>query len=179
MNKTKVFETDRLILRPFKFSDAEDMFKNYTNNENVCKYLTWRPHGKLENTVGYLQNFVLPRYEKENELIWAIELKETGEVIGNFDVNTWKENLSRMTIGYVLSEDYWGQGIIPEAGNTIIPYLFSLGAERIEAWHDVRNPKSGRVMQKIGMKHEGTLRKYDRNWSGELVDAEIYSIIKD
>ena len=111
MNKTKVFETERLILRPFKSSDAEDMFKNYTNNENVCKYLTWRPHGKLENTIGYLQNVVLPRYEKENELIWAIELKETGEVIGNFDVNTWKENLSKMTIGYVLSEDYWGQGI--------------------------------------------------------------------
>ena len=178
MNKTKTFETERLILRKFKLSDAEDMFKNYTNSEKVCEFLTWAPHGKIENTKLYLKNIVLPRYKNEDELVWALQLKETGDVIGCFDVCSQKQSKNRMMLGWVLSEKYWGQGLMPEAGKTLIPYLFSLGAIRIEAIHDVRNPKSGRVMQKIGMQHEGTLRKYDRNWNGELVDAEIYSIIK-
>ena len=178
MNNTKTFETERLILRKFEFSDAEDMFKNYTNDLDVCKFLTWAPHGTIENTKLYLSNVLLPRYEKQNEFVWAIVLKQTGEVIGCFDVNNFNERAKRMTIGYVLSKKYWGQGIMPETGKTLLPYLFSFDVERIQAWHDANNPKSGRVMQKIGMKHEGSLRKFDRNWSGELVDAEIYSIIK-
>ena len=52
-NGTKIFETERLILRPFKFEDAKDMFKNYTNSEKVTEFLTWRPHGELKVTENY------------------------------------------------------------------------------------------------------------------------------
>ena len=71
------------------------------------------------------------------------------------------------------------KGYASEVLRRVIEYLIKeQGFYLVTANHRSSNPASGRVMQKIGMKHEGTLRKYDRNWSGELVDAEIYSIIK-
>lgn len=57
---TKQIETDRLILRKFKLSDAEDMFKNYTTHEKVTKYLTWKPHKSIDDTRQYLRDVVLP-----------------------------------------------------------------------------------------------------------------------
>lgn len=68
---------------------------------------------------------------------------------------------------------------MPEAGKIILDYLFDEGYIRIEAFHDSRNLKSGRVMEKIGMTHEGRLKKYKLNYKGELVDCELYAIIKE
>lgn len=82
-------------------------------------------------------------------------------------------------LGWVLGNDFWGKGIMPEAGKEVLKHLFSIGYERIEAIHYVENQKSGRVMAKIGMKDEGTLRKYNPNRDNILVDCEMWSIIKE
>lgn len=176
---TKIIETERLILRPFKEGDAVAMFKHYTNSEKVTEFLTWKPHGELKNTENYLKYVVLPAYEKSNTYRWAIELKEIGEVIGVIDVVRSNEEKYRAELGWVIGDKFWGRGIMPEAGREVLKYLFSEGYKRIEAIHDVANPKSGRVMDKIGMKHEGLLKKYEVNRDGVLVDCEMYAITKD
>ena len=74
---------------------------------------------------------------------------------------------------------YWEQGYCTEAAEAVLRYGFEvLGLNRIESRHFKRNPASGRVMQKIDMKHEGLLRQAYKKW-GKYEDWEIYAILKD
>lgn len=175
--KAKLFETERLILRRFEFSDAEDMYENYCSNDNVTKMLSWNTHASLDDTKAYLKNVALPRYEHD-DYMWAVVLKETNEVIGCIDINEYNLNKKSACFGWVLSEKYWGQGLMPEAARVIRDYMFSEGFVRLWAYHYVGNEKSGRVMQKIGMTHEGTLHKYAYDNQGNLIDVELYAITK-
>ena len=176
-NFTKTLETERLILRKFKKSDVKDVFSNYASRIEVTKFLTWKPHKNLEETEAYL-NFILPKYETEQTYRWAIVLKETNEVVGCIDVVDLKIKRKCAELGYVLGDKFWGKGLMSEAGKKVLDYLFAEGFERIEAVHDIENPKSGRVMEKIGMTYEGTLKKSRMNNSGKLVDCKIYAIVK-
>lgn len=176
-NKTKLFETERLILRRFELADAEDMFKNYCSSENVTRYMTWNPHPSVEDTKAYLTNVVMPKYD-EGAYVWAIVLKEINEVIGCIDINHYDTRKKHACFGWVIGEKFWGKGIMPEAATVIRDYMFSEGFVRLWAIHNTGNLKSGRVMQKIGMIHEGTLHKYAFDNQGELIDVELYAITK-
>ena len=176
MDYTKTFETDRLILRKGNLEDCEDIFNNYTSKDKVTEFLSWQTHKSIEDTITYLKNVVLPEYEKEF-YCWYIELKETHKVIGNVSVVNLNKDKKYAELGWVLSDDYWGQGIMPEAAKVVLEYLKSLGFVRIEAKHKVENAKSGKVMQKIGMKYEGILRKANLDNKGNLCDVAVYSYI--
>ncbi len=175
---TKTIETERLILRRFKLTDAKDMFNNYTSHALVTEYLTWYPHKTLEDTQQYLSQIVLPEYEKPDTYKWAIVWKENGQVIGSIDVVESIERKQRAELGWVIGEEYWGKGIMPEAAREVVKYLFNVGYERVQAIHDVANKKSGRVMEKVGMKHEGTLLKYNPNRDNVLIDCDMWAITK-
>ena len=175
---TKNLETERLILRKFKISDAVDMYDSYCKKDIVTKYLRWLPHVSVEETIKYLKDVVLVRYEQKYSYCWAIELKEIGKVIGCIDIVDQNLSLKQCTIGWVLSDDYWGCGIMTEASKKIIDFMFEEGFVRIQSHHQIENIASGKVMQKIGMTYEGRLKKYDIDRYGQLVDCEIYSIIK-
>lgn len=177
-NKTKLFETERLILRRFELSDAEDMFKNYCSSENVARYVKWSAHKSIDDTKAYLENVALPRYN-EGCYQWAIVLKETNEVVGCIDVCETANNNTSAMLGWCLSEELWGQGLMPEAGKVVRDYLFDEGFVRVWAKHHTANPKSGRVMAKLGMTHEGVLRKSEFDNKGNLVDCDYWSIIKE
>ena len=176
---SKTIETKRLILRKLTLSDAEDIFSNYASHDKVSEFLSWQTHKSIEDTKLYLLNSVLPDYEKENTYRWAIVLKDTNNVIGCIDVVRKDLERKRAEIGYVLSDYYWGNGIMSEAGKEVIKYLFEEGFVRVQAIHDVNNPKSGRVMQKIGMEYEGTLKKYEIGHDGKLHTCKMYAIIND
>ena len=177
-NKSKLFETERLILRRHELSDAKDMFNNYCNSDNVTKYLSWSTHKSLQDTIDYLNNVALPKYEQENTYMWSVVLKETNEVIGCIEASSVDLEHKSVMFGWVLGEKFWGQGLMPEAALVIRDYLFSEGFVRIWAYHNVENPKSGRVMQKIGMLHEGTLKKYSLDNKGNFIDCDLYAITK-
>lgn len=176
MEFTKKFETERLILRKGTLEDADDIYNSYASREKVTEFLSWQAHKSIDDTIGYLKNVVLPDYEKES-YCWFIELKETGKVIGNISVVNLNKDKRQVELGWVLSDDYWGRGLMPECAKIMLEYLKQLGFVRIEAKHNVANQKSGRVMQKIGMKFEGVLRKASFNNKGELVDSSVYSYI--
>ena len=179
MNKTgtRTIETHRLILRQFRTEDAREMFANWASDPEVTRFLTWPPHPNAEATRMLLETWT-SRYGDGGYFNWAMEWKETGQVIGNISVVEVIDAIDRLELGWVIGKKYWGNGYTPEAALKLIDFLFDkVGANCIAAGHDVNNPKSGRVMQKIGMKYEGILRQSGRNNQG-IVDMAHYSIIK-
>lgn len=174
---TKTLESERLILRKFVIDDAEDMFNNWASDDEVTKYLTWPTHASIDVTKFVLNDWIA-NYEKNDFFNWAIELKETGKVIGNISVVRINENVLSADIGYCMSRPLWGNGIMPEALKTVLDFLFNeVEFNRIVACHDIANPKSGRVMEKVGMKYEGVLRQAGKNNRG-IIDEVWYSILK-
>lgn len=175
---TKRLETDRLILRRFVIEDADEMYNNWANDDEVTKYLTWPTHSSVDVT-KYILNGWIEKYENDNFYNWAIVLKETGQVIGNISVVELREDIESAIVGYCMSRSLWGQGIMPEALGEVIAFLFDeVGLNRVAAEHDVNNPKSGRVMQKAGMRFDGILRQAGRNNQG-IIDVAWYSVLKD
>ncbi len=179
MNKagTQRIETSRLILRRFKPEDAEDMYSNWASDPEVTRYLTWQVHTSAMLTRNLLEDWIT-RYEDGGYFNWVMEYKETGKVIGNISVVRLNENTEAADMGYCMSRTYWGRGLMPEALTAVIKYLFDVvGLNRIAACHDVNNPKSGRVMDKAGMRQEGILRAAGKNNIG-ICDEVWHAIIR-
>lgn len=175
---TERLETDRLILRRFTIADAQNMFDNWASDDEVTKYLTWPTHTSVEVSKMILNGWI-EKYADDNFYNWAIELKENGQVIGNISVVEFFEDIECAEIGYCLGREYWGRRIMPEALGEVIAFLFDeVGLNRVEARHDVNNPKSGRVMLKAGLKYEGIRRQRDRNNQG-IVDTAYYGLLRE
>lgn len=176
---TKKMETERLILRRFTEEDAQDMYNNWASDPEVTKYLTWPTHKSLDVTKRVIGMWT-SSYDNPEYYHWAIELKETGSVIGCISLMNIDNNIDNCEVGFCIGSDFWNKGLVTEAFNAVIGFAFKeVGFERITARHHVGNDASGRVMVKCGLKYEGTLRKINRNGQGQLVDCKYYSILKD
>lgn len=171
-------ETERLILRRFTIEDADIMYRNWASDDEVTKYLTWPTHADVNVTRMLLEEWI-QKYNDLDFYHWVIELREIGEPIGSLSVVSYENKTASATIGWCMGKRWWGQRIMPEAGSAVLQYLFEeVEFNRIAAKHDADNPKSGRVMQKIGMIREGTLRASGKNNRG-IVDEVYYSILKE
>ncbi len=170
-------ETERLILRRFRLSDAPDFFRNITSDPEVNRFLTWENLSSVAETEELLKDFI-NRYESPERYCWAIVVRETGEVIGTIAAPTVKNRTEALEVTYAVGKAWWGKGIATEALKAVMAFLFDrVGANRIEAGHDVNNPGSGRVMQKAGMRQEGIHRQAGRNNQG-LFDLVFYAKLK-
>ena len=175
---TQKIETKRLILRKFVSEDAGAMYKNWASDDEVTKYLTWPTHPNIDVSKFVIKDWV-KSYSDEKYYQWAIVQKENGdEPIGSISAVYINEDISMVHIGYCIGRAWWHQGITSEAMKAVIDFFFEeVGVNRIEARHDSRNPNSGRVMEKCGMKYEGTMRSADRNNQG-ICDACYYALLK-
>lgn len=173
---TQRIETERLILRRFTAEDAQAMFRNWASDDEVTKYLTWPTHANVGVT-EYVLNDWVKRYDQPDYYHWGLELKETGELFGDIAVVRFAEPILEGELGWCMGKAWWGKGYMPEAARAVLKALFSVGFNRVCAAHDVNNPKSGRVMQKIGMQKEGVLRQAGRNNQG-IVDMALYAILR-
>ena len=175
---TQRIETDRLILRRYKIEDADAMYKNWASDSEVTKFLTWQPHPSVDVSRSIIENW-LKKYSDEKYYQWAIVLKDNGnEPIGDISVGNMNEDISMVHIGYCLGRAWWRRGIMSEALKAVTNFMFdTVEVNRVEARHDPRNPNSGKVMQKCGMKYEGTLRSADRNNQG-ICDACYYALLR-
>lgn len=172
---TQTIETPRLILRRARMEDAEAMFRNWANDTEVTRYLTWPPHESIEVTQSLLQSWV-DRYQTDDYYQWMIVLRETNEPIGSIMASTTGRAQSAH-IGYCIGKHWWHQGIMSETLKAVMDFLFDeVGYHRVESLHDPNNPYSGAVMRKCGMKYEGRLRQADRNNQG-VCDACYYGIL--
>lgn len=174
---TVLIETDRLILRKLEMTDSEAAFRNWTSDEKVTEFLRWPTHRDIETTRNVIQMWV-DGYSHDDFYQWAIVFKSNGaEPIGTIGVVEQNEALNILHIGYCIGSQWWHKGITSEAFAGIIPFLFErVKANRIESQHDPRNPNSGKVMLKCGLRYEGTLREADVSNQG-IVDAAMYSLL--
>jgi len=175
---TKVLETDRLILRPFRMEDARAMFDNWASDPEVTKFLSWSAYSSIEDACAIL-NIWLKSYERPDFYQWAIVEKNLGQPIGSISVVNSDDQVEMAEIGFCIGKRWWRQGIMPEALKAVIRYLFEdVGMQRIEAGHDPENPASGAVQRKCGLQYEGTFRRRIRSNRG-ITDVAWYSILKD
>ena len=149
-----VIETERLILRSFKKSDLCD-FNEYASVNGVGEMAGWRHHKSIEESKEILDRFI------EDDKTFAIVFKENDKVIGSLGIEKYgmEDALSEFSsyygreIGYVLSKEYWGRGIMPEALKAVIDYLFNiLSLDFITCGYYDFNIQSKRVQDKCGFK---------------------------
>lgn len=145
-------ETDRLILRAWKETDLNDLY-TYASVEGVGEKAGWNHHQSVEESQSILSSFI------KNRKTFALELKENGKVIGSLGLEPRDEDagldekLRGREIGYVLSKDYWGRGLMPEAVNAVIDYCFvTLGFDYLTCGHFDHNDPSRRVVEKSGFR---------------------------
>ena len=161
--------TERLVLRPFREGDAEHMYRNWTSDERVSRYCRWDAHKSVSDTEEYLKMCLSAEY------CWAITLKDSDEPVGAIDlvgVNSFGVN----EIGYVLSYDLWGKGLMTEAVKAVTAELLDCGFDKIGACHCVDNPASGRVMEKSGMTYVRNTMAQKKFASDELCMVRCYEI---
>lgn len=156
-NEKAVLETKRLILRFLEEKDRDAIFNNINHDREVLKYYVASFVEKPDDFS--LKNLI--EYYKQNEMyIFAVVLKESGEVIGNI-LQCSKPNARMHTVevGYAIGKKYWNNGYMSEALKAMIGFLFDRGIHKVTACHIAGNIASGRVMEKCGMAYEG--RKID------------------
>ena len=176
---TITIETERLILRRFTMEDAEAMYRNWASDDLVTRYVTWPTHESVEISRMVLADWS-SHYCEDDFYNWAIILKENGpEPIGNIAACRIREETLCVTMGYCMSRAHWGKGIMTEALKAVVDFFFDqVGCNRIDADHDIENPASGRVMEKAGMRFEGTARQGGRTNRG-IVDICHWAILKE
>lgn len=158
--------------------DAEAMFRNWAGDGEVTRYLTWLPHKDAGVTKKLLVGWV-EQYARKDCYRWCIVWKETGDPVGCIDVVRVAEELETGEIGYCMAKEYWGRGIMAEALSAVTEYLFvNVGFHRLQACHQTKNPASGKVMQKCGMRFEGILRQSAKTNAGEYCDVAYYSVLR-
>ncbi|MGX8774741.1 MAG: GNAT family N-acetyltransferase [Bacillota bacterium] len=174
---TKTIETERLILRQIRLSDAEVAFENWMSDDKVTEFLTWPTHKDVSESEEIIREWI-GQYEDPDFYQWVIVLKEIDEPIGSISVVEKDESINMFHVGYCMGRRWWHKGIMTEALKAVIKYLFTeTDVNRIEARHDPNNPHSGDVMKKCGLRYEGTMRQADRSNKG-IVDAAFYSILR-
>lgn len=171
----KALETNRLLLRPFRWTDLDDFYE-YAKNPDVGPNAGWPPHQSREDSEKILKVFM------EGDEVLAIVWKGNNKVIGSLGLH--KDQLRSTEdvkmLGYVLSEDYWGKGITTEAAKTVIKYAFEdMGLAMVTVHHYDYNVRSRRVIDKCGFLYEGTLRHATKLYNGNTYDLVCYSLTKD
>ena len=141
-------ETERLILRPWTMDDLADFYA-YSSIEGLGQMAGWTPSKSIEESKVVLDIFI------RGKKTFAIELKETGRVIGSLGIEEPEpdlepEKLGR-ELGYVLHKDYWGRGLMPEAVKAAIAWCFGeLHYDYLTCSHFDWNMQSKRVIEKCG-----------------------------
>ena len=157
-------ETERLVLREWNLSDVDDLFE-YASVPDVGERAGWPHHQNKEESLYRVKHFI------EEKHTFAIVYKENNKVIGSVGIEfygsedklTEFKNYKGREIGYVLSKDYWGKGIMPEAVNLVIDYLFNvLDYDFLLCGHFDFNNQSKRVQEKCGFVEYRRLT-YDTN----------------
>ena len=156
-NRTKIAETERLILRRYTENDVQDLYE-YLSNPKVVAFEPYKPM-TMEEVKGNLEWRI-----STDEMI-AVELKSSHKMIGN--VYLGKRDFDSLEIGYVFNETYWKQGYANESCQKLIELAFQHGVHRIYAECDPDNKDSWELLEKLGFVREGHFKKNVYFWKNE------------
>ena len=168
-------ETERLILRMWNKKDAADLFA-YAQTPNVGPIAGWKPHASQAESKFIIVNVFLQK------MSWAIVDKATGKPVGSisFEEDKFRPGMNSRELGYSLSEDFWGRGIMTEAAERVIRYAFeTLALDSLAITTRKSNARSQRVIEKCGFRYEGTMRRAYRIYDGTVHDLLCYSMLRE
>ncbi|HEU4564098.1 MAG TPA: GNAT family N-acetyltransferase [Gemmatimonadaceae bacterium] len=168
--------TARLVLRPFLPEDAPAVQRLAGAREIADTTLTIPhpyPDGAAELWIAtHEQGFAAGTV-----VVFAVTERESGDVVGAVGLVVEPAHASA-ELGYWIATPYWGRGYATEAAGALVAFaLGPLGLHRVQARHLIRNPASGRVMQKLGMRLEGVHRHAVRKWDA-FEDVALYAILE-
>jgi len=147
--KTPILETKRLLLRPLSLSDAKHIFKTWTSDPDVAKYMVWDLHESIDDTINWLKVEV-NAIDGDYNYTWGIVLKETNELFGTIGIYK-KDNSDVFSLGYNIAKSYWNNGYTTEAGKTVLDFATSkLNIKKFFCRHASKNIASMKVMKKLG-----------------------------
>lgn len=176
MNENLVIETERLILRPFKLTDADDIVEGL-NNLNVSKWLAFVPYPYTrEDAIKYIEDSI------NNKLYnFAIVLKSENKVIGSTQLSNISKIHGTAGGGIWINEKYHGNSYGTEAWGARIRYAFNeLGLRRLENGYFEGNESSFKMQEKFGYKNEGVRRKkFISMATGKVEDEYITGLLKE
>lgn len=173
MANTPELRTERLILRRYTLEDAEAYYELMRDAE-VNTFLPFFPFERLEEARTYLREKMLPAYAHPFGCHHAICLASDRRLIGYVNVADDDSH----DLGYGLRKDCWHQGIVTEACRAVVDWLRTTDLPYLTATHDVQNPRSGRVMQKLGMTYRYS---YEELWQpkNKWVTFRMYQLNLD
>lgn len=174
MPQRPTLSTARLVLRPFSPSDAADV-QRLAGDDRVAATTLNVPHPYEDGMAEVWISTHQPQFEAGTLRNFAITLAASGELVGAIGLSI--DPTTRIAeLGYWVGVPYWGNGYCTEAAREVVRHGFSIGMQRIHAHYMASNVASGRVMEKLGMTREGTLRqhvvkrgaRHDMVWFGML-----------
>jgi len=179
MGKTVRIESERLILRPFSVGDAEEVFRNWGGDPEVTRYMFHEAAASVKEVRERIRGWML-MFDSDEINIWnyySIVLKEKEEQIGAIFYAHSNRDARSAEVGYEIGVRWWNMGYATEALGALMGFLFGeKNLNRVTGVHDARNPRSGAVMRKCGMKYEGTKRS-ERFLKGKLIDRDHYAVL--
>ncbi len=171
--------TERLILRRWEETDAEDLY-SIAKNEKVALPCGWMPHESVENSLILIQTVL------NSDAIYAICLKETGKAIGSTglklgkDISEVCESDTEAEVGYWFGEEYWRKGFATEAIKALMEYSFEeLGLTKLWCNHFDGNEGSNAVKTKLGFKHIKVINDHKAERINKIIDLHVACITRE
>jgi RimJ/RimL family protein N-acetyltransferase len=169
--------TARLRLRRPERSDAPDV-QRLAGDFAVAETTLSIPHPYPDGAAEAWIDSVAAAYEEDRQAVFVMTDRATGDFYGAVGLTLHLEH-DRAELGYWVGRPFWGRGYATEAAAAVLTWGFAtLGLHRIHARHFVRNPASGRVLLKLGMRREGTAREHFRRWD-RYEDVEEYGMLRE
>jgi RimJ/RimL family protein N-acetyltransferase len=176
MSEIPILETERLVVRPFRLSDAGEV-QHLAGDRSIADTTLNIPHPYED---GVAERWISKHRETFAEgrgVTFAITCKPDGTLVGAISLMDMTKG-HQAELGYWIGRPYWNQGYCTEAGHAVLRHAFlQLGLVRVHAGHISRNPASGQVMRKLGMRQEGLRRQHVFKW-GKFEDLELYGVLK-
>jgi [ribosomal protein S5]-alanine N-acetyltransferase len=173
---TPALATARLQLRPFADTDADGLFALH-GDEHVLRYWDsppWREPARAERFIASCRQMA----EEGTGVRLAVDRLADGAFIGWCSLSRWNPDYRSASLGYCFAEAAWGKGYATEAASALLGWAFdTLDLNRVQAEADTRNAASGRVLEKLGFVHEGTLRE-DCVVDGDVSDSWVYGLLR-
>ena len=172
-----IWETERLLLRLLDRADIKSI-QDAASNRAVADTTISIPY---PYPTGEAERYVFKKiadFEAGNSVSWAIEIEREKAFCGVIEIRDIDREHLQGELSFWLAVEAWGKGYTSEALKPILRFGFEdLELNRLYAYHMVRNPASGKVLQKNGLLQEGVLRQRIRKW-GIFEDVKLWAILR-